>query len=114
MKTHDHLMVATVVPIVVPSKDNMVAIDIDDAPVCDSDTMGVSPEIGEHLVRPAEWRLRVDDPFDAAGTREMAGECVVVVGMSEFVEEVQSVSGKGFNESGQKEPPKQARQHANG
>jgi len=37
------------------------------------DTMGVPTEIGKHLVWPAERWLRIDDPFDAASTREMAG-----------------------------------------
>jgi hypothetical protein len=46
MKTHDLLTVATVSPIILPSKGNMVVIDIEDAAVGDGDTMGVPAEIG--------------------------------------------------------------------
>lgn len=52
----------------------MVVIKFDDAAVGDSDAMGVSAEIGEHLVRTAERRLCIGDPFDAPRLREMAGE----------------------------------------
>jgi hypothetical protein len=107
MKTHDLLTVATVATIVLPSEGHMVAIGMNDAAVCDSDTMGVAAKIGEHLIRTTEWRLRIDHPFDAASAGKMAGECLVIVEMSEFVEELQLVFGKGFSESCQEKPAKQ-------
>lgn len=107
MKTHDLLTVATIATIILPSEGDMVAIGMNDAAVCDSNTMGVPAKIGEHLIRTAEWRLRKDNPFDAASARKMAGECVLIVEVSEFVAEVQLTLGEGFRESGQKEPPKQ-------
>jgi hypothetical protein len=45
MQTHDLLTDATVSPIILPSKGNMVVIDIEDATVGDGDTMGVPAEI---------------------------------------------------------------------
>lgn len=69
---------------------------------------GVSAEIGEHLVRTAERRLCIDDPFDAPRLREMAGEHDGVVEMGEVVEEVQFALSEGLGESSQKEPPEQA------
>lgn len=79
MKTHDLLTVATVGTIIFPSEGHMVAISMSDAAVCDGDAMGVAAKIGEHLIRPAEWRLRIDNPFDTASAGKMAGECVVIV-----------------------------------
>lgn len=107
MKTHDLLTVATVSTIILPSEGDMVVIDMDDAAVCDGNTMGVAAKIGEHLIRTTEWRLRIDHPFDAASAGKMAGECLVIVEMSEFVEELQLVFGKGISESCQEKPAKQ-------
>jgi hypothetical protein len=109
MKTHDLLTVATIATIIFPSEGNVVAISMSDAAVCDGDTMGVPAKIGEHLIRPAEWRLRIDNPFNTASTGKMVGECVAIVEMSELIEELQFIFGEGFSESGQKEPSKQAR-----
>jgi hypothetical protein len=100
MKTHDLLTVATIATVILPSEGNMVVIGIDDAAVGDGDTMGVAAEIGEHLVRPAEWRLRIDDPFDTASTREMARERIVVVEMAEVVGEAEFTVSEGFSKSG--------------
>lgn len=69
MKTHDLLTVATITTIILPSEGDMVAIGMNDAAVCDSNTVGVPAKRGEHLVRTAEWRLRIDNPFDAASAR---------------------------------------------
>jgi hypothetical protein len=107
MKTHDLLTVATVATIILPSKGDMVAIGMNDAAVCDGDTMGVAAEIGEHLIWTAEWRLRIDNPFNAASAGKMAGECFVIVEMSEVVEELQLAFGKGFSQSCQEKPPEQ-------
>lgn len=74
MKAHDLLAITCIAPIILPSEGNMVVIKFDDAAVGDSDAMGVSAEIGEHLVRTAERRLCIGDPFDAPRLREMAGE----------------------------------------
>jgi hypothetical protein len=35
----------------------MVTLGMNDAAVCDSNAMGVSAKIGEHLTWSAEWRL---------------------------------------------------------
>jgi len=100
MKTHDLLAIAAVATIVFPLEGDMVAIGMNDAAVCDCDTMGVTAEIGEHLIWTAEWRLRIDNPFNAASAGKIADERVAIVEMREFVEELQFVSGKGFSESG--------------
>lgn len=99
MKAHDLLTVTAVATIILPPEGDLVAIGMNDAAVCDSNAMGVSAKIGEYLIRSAEWRLRIDDPFDAAGAGKIAGERVAVVEMSEFVEELQLTLGKGFSQS---------------
>lgn len=100
MKTHDLLTVATVATIILPSEGDMVAIGMNDAAVCDGDTMGVTAEIGEHLIWTAEWRLGIDNPFNAASAGKMADERVAIVEMREVIGEVQLTVGKGFIESG--------------
>jgi hypothetical protein len=57
MKPHNLLTVATVSTIILPSEGDMVVIDMDDAAVCDGNTMGIAAKIGKHLIRPAEWGL---------------------------------------------------------
>lgn len=99
MKAHDLLAITSIAPIILPSEGNMVVIKFDDAAVGDSDAMGVSAEVGEHLVRTAKRRLCIDDPFDAARTCEMAAEHGSVVEMGEVVEEVQFALSEGFGES---------------
>ena len=54
MKAHDLLAITSIAPIILPSEGNMVVIKFDDAAAGDSDAMGVSAEIGEHLVRTAK------------------------------------------------------------
>jgi len=108
MKAHDLLAVTSIAPIILPSKGNMVIIKFDDAAVGDSDAMGVSAEIGEHLVRAAERWLCIDDSFDAARTCEMAAEQGSVIEMGEVVEEAQFALSEGLGESSQKEPAEQA------
>lgn len=107
MKAHDLLAVTAVATIILPSEGDMIAIGMNDAAVCDGDTMGVTAEIGEHLIWTAEWRLRIDNPFNAASVGKMAGECLVIVEMSEVVEELQLAFGKGFSQSCQEKPPEQ-------
>ncbi|OCP34420.1 hypothetical protein BC360_30065 [Ensifer sp. LC163] len=109
MKAHDLLTVATVATIIFPSEGDMVAIGMNDAAVCDGNTMGVPAKVGEHLIWSAEWRLRINNPFDAASAHEMAGECVLIVEVSEFVKEVQFIPGEGFSKRCHKKPAKQAR-----
>jgi hypothetical protein len=114
MKTHDLLTVATVATIILPSEGDTVAIGMNDAAVCDSNAMGIAAKIGEHLIRTTEWRLRIDNPFDATSAGKMASECLVIVEMSEVFEELQLAFGKGFSQSCQEKPPKQPGQHADG
>jgi hypothetical protein len=101
MKAHDLLAITSIVPIILPSEGNMVVIKFDDAAVGDSDAVGVSTEIGKHLVRTAKRRLCIDDPFDAPSLYEMSGEDGVVVEMGEVVEEVQFALSEGLGESSQ-------------
>ncbi|OWK25627.1 hypothetical protein AJ87_08370 [Rhizobium yanglingense] len=72
VKAHYLLAVATIATAILPAEGNLAVIDLDDAAVGDRNTMGVAAEIGEHLVGTAERWLRINDPFDAASTREMA------------------------------------------
>lgn len=107
MKAHNLLTVTTIAPIVLPSEGDMAVIDLNEAAVGDGDAVCISAEIGKHLVRAAEWRLCLDDPFDAARTCEVAGEGLVIVEIRQLVEETEFAASKGILESGQKESPEQ-------
>lgn len=104
MKARDLFTLSTVTPIILPSESDLVVIDGDDAAVGDGDTMGVSTEIGEHLVRTAERRLCIYDPFYVAGSCKMAGEQGSVVEMGEVFEETQFAPIERLGESSQKQP----------
>ena len=110
-QTHDLLALMPMVTIVFPSEGDMIVVDVNDTAVGDGDPMGVATEIGEHLVGPAERRLAIDDPIDAACPGQMAIEYGRVVKVSEFIEEVQLALCESFVECCQKEPTEQARQH---
>ena len=52
--------------------------------------MGVAAEIGQHLLRPAEGRLGVDDPFEATDFGQQAGEGIGLCQVGEIAEEAQA------------------------
>src|SRR5215831_20178989 len=60
-----HDLRAAVVAIIPPAESHVLVCDADQAGVGDRNTMSVAPEIGQHLLRAAEGRLGVNDPFDA-------------------------------------------------
>jgi hypothetical protein len=59
-----HGLDGAAVAIVLPGKGDMTVIAVLDAAVGDGDAMGVAPEIGEDLRRPAKRLLGVNDPCD--------------------------------------------------
>ena len=65
-------------------------------------------------MRTTERRLGVDDPFEAAGFGEQAGEGIGLCQVGEIAEEGQSPAIKGRSQFLQEQPAKQARQHAHG
>lgn len=57
---HDPLLVA--VRIVPPTKCNLAAVEGNETVVGDGDTVGVAPEVTNHLLRAAEGGLGINDP----------------------------------------------------
>ena len=60
--------------IILPAEADATVLAGEEPAVGDRDAMGVAAEIVEHLLRPAEGTLGVDDPFDVAQRLKMAGE----------------------------------------
>jgi hypothetical protein len=62
-------------PVVLPAEGDATVIGhLDEPRVRDGDPVGVAAEIGQHLLRPAEGRLGIDDPFNPAELAQPAGE----------------------------------------
>jgi len=59
-KCHDALLVA--VSGVSEAERDLFAVEGDQPVIGDGDTMGISTEVSEHLIGPAERRFAVDDP----------------------------------------------------
>ena len=67
----------------------MGLIDVEQATVGDSDTMGVARQIGQDLLGTGEGLFRIDDPFGCAQRRESGGKCLRLVEMREIGKELQ-------------------------
>ena len=72
-----------------PAERDAIVVHADQPEVGDGDAMGIAAEIGEHLFRPAERWLGVDDPFEATDLGEHAGEGIRLCQASEIAEEAQ-------------------------
>ena len=60
--------------VVLPAEADLSVGQGDEPAVGDGDPVGVAAEIVEHLLRPAERALGIDDPFDPAQRPQMGGE----------------------------------------
>ena len=72
VERHDlRLAAVTIIP---PAERDPIVGHADQPGIGDGDAMGVAAEIGQHLFRPAEGRLGVDDPFEATDLGEHAAK----------------------------------------
>ena len=76
----------TIIP---PAERDAIVGHADQPGIGDGDAMGVAAEIGQHLLRPAEGRLGVDDPFEATDFGKQAGEGGGLCQVGEIAEEAQ-------------------------
>jgi hypothetical protein len=83
-----HELLAAVATVILPSKDDVVVINGDDAAVGDGDAMSIAAKIGEHLFRATEGRLGIDDLVGPARVRETASESGWIVEMGKTVGEL--------------------------
>ena len=97
--------------IVTPAERHLAILHADQAGIGDGDAMGVAAQIGQHLFRPAEGWLGIDDPVAAPCRRQKAGEGLRVGQFGDIAEEVQLSGLEGSAQRLQKQPPEQARQH---
>ena len=63
-----------VLAVVLPGEADLPVGEPHQAAVGDGNTMGVAAEIAEHLLRPGERRLGVDDPLDPGQGTELGGK----------------------------------------
>jgi len=93
LKRHD-LCFAAMAIILSAERDRGVG-HAEEAGVGDIYAMGVSAEIGQHLLWAAEGRLGIDHPVDAAKLAEPAGEEGRFREVGEITEEAEVASRKG-------------------
>ena len=90
-----HHLGLAVVAIVLPAEADLAVVEADQPAVGDGDAMGVAAEIGQHLLGPAEGRLGIDDPVDAAQSVEAGGEGVGLGKTGEIAEEAELAGVEG-------------------
>lgn len=83
---HLGLVVGT---IILPAEANVAVLAGDEPAVGDCDAMGITAEIFQDLLRPAEGPLCIDVPFDVAQRAEVLGEDSRLREMGEIAEEHQ-------------------------
>jgi len=71
---HDPCLVAAC--IILPTKRDIAAIEGNETVVGDGDTVSVAPEVTDHLLRPAEGGLGIDDPVLAKQRSEKGREAL--------------------------------------
>ena len=71
---HDPCLVAAC--IILPTKRDIAAIEGNETVVGDGDTVSVAPEVTDHLLRPAEGGLGIDDPVLAKQRSEKRREAL--------------------------------------
>ncbi len=58
-----HGALAVTLGVILPTKGDLTVLERNEPLIGDSDAMGVSSEVLEHLLGTAEGRFRVDNPF---------------------------------------------------
>src|SRR5512139_2410143 len=84
-----HHLAPVVGAIVLPAETDTAILAGEQTAVGDRDAMGVAPQIVEHLLRSGERTFGIDDPFEIAQRRQMAGERRRFAQAGESAEELQ-------------------------
>ena len=109
---HDLVLVVAILTVVFPAKTDVVIVEIEQPAIGDGDTVGVTGQIGENLLRACEWTLGVHDPFLRAQGSEVGLECVRLVEAGQVCEELKFSRIVQCLEAFEEQPPKQPREHA--
>src|SRR3981189_1867728 len=107
-----HHLGLAVLAVVLPGEADLAVKERDQPTVGDGDAMGIAAEIGQHLFGATEWRLGIDDPFDASELVEPGGEGRGLGKTGEVAEEADLASIECILQILQEQPTKQAREHA--
>ncbi len=73
---HDSFLIS--VGIILPAESNPVVLESYEAVVGDGHAMGVAGEIAQHMMRPTEGWLGIDDPVLAEEWTQEGAECLLV------------------------------------
>src|SRR5208282_5161866 len=111
--SHDFALMTATLPAVLPAEADVGLIDVEQATVGDSDTVGVARQISQDLLGTGEGLFRVDDPFGCAQRRESGGKCLRLVERCEIGKELQFAGLECYCQTFEKQAPEQAREYAN-
>ena len=87
---HDLLAITAFGTIVFPSESDSTTVAGDQAAVGDGDAVGITRQIGQHGLWPAERTLGIDDPFGSAQPRQVSRERLRIGESSMIAEELQA------------------------
>ena len=107
-----HDLRLAVVAIVLPAEGDVIVGHGDQPRIGDGDAVGVATEIGQHLLRPAERRLCIDDPFDAPQVAEATSEAGRFGEVGEIAEQAELASVEGGAQLVEEQPAEQPREDA--
>jgi hypothetical protein len=97
-QSHDALVV--LMSRVTPAEVNLIIVESDESAVGDGDTMSIGAEVAEHMLRPAEGWLGVDDPVMAEESAQPTGEGTWFSQRAEMSVELKLATGEGLLQRG--------------
>src|SRR5438874_10756057 len=100
------------VPVVLPAEADLSVSQGDEPTVGNGDPVRVAAQILEHLLRPAERPLGIDDPFDLAQGPQMGGKGCRLDEPGQLSEEVEHPGIEGRLQPFQKQPAVKAGEHS--
>jgi hypothetical protein len=90
LERHGFVAAGSLYPVVLAVGRHAGRIGGDEAAVGDRDPVGVAGQIGQHLFRPGEWPLAIDEPLGPMQRREMGHERGLAGEVGVVAEELQA------------------------
>jgi hypothetical protein len=96
-----HLALLVAMSVILPTEGDFLSVKGNQSVVGDRHPVGVSAEVSEHLGRPAEGRLGVDDPVGPVERSQKSGKAFLWGEFPQLSGEPQEVLPKSFPQPGE-------------
>ena len=113
IERHDAVTGLSVAPVILPFEADTLAIEGDEAGICDGDAMGIAGEIGEHGIGTGEGTFGIDKPIHTAKGFEELPERIPILECGILTEELQRAFGVDGDKPLAHEPSEETREHLN-